>query len=237
MAVLPKEISPEPRILATIEIRFDLLPDITNFVLLLVSNFSNLLPKVSGRRIPPHLALLPNARFAGEFVFSNDEFNLSVGRFSLSLENAKEYPKWDQFYSMLQKCLNIFFELKVTHKINRVGVRYGNVFSVFEAQSILKHNSLLSSTQYTEQLISLATNLKKDDLEIVLQIASNAAVAQNDKMVNGSLIDIDISKSNLVEYNLDTILKLIDKLHTEVKILLFENLLNEEYLKTLKIKY
>jgi uncharacterized protein (TIGR04255 family) len=70
----------------------------------------------------------------------------------------------------------------------------------------------------------------------MLQIANNATVNRNKKIMTGSVIDIDVSMSNPKLDILNAISDIITEVHEEEKILFF-SLLNTEFLAQLTPEY
>ena len=223
---LPKAINPQPEITATVEIRFTSDIEKSKILELVYPKFATILPGISNRK----KNILSNVAFSGDFTLSNGVINMSAGNVVVSFENVADYPLWEVFFSKITECLSLFLELKIIKNINRIGVRFGNLY-----ENVLGLNELLNSMPSlnmegfdNEQMVINHTALHKNEHIFYIQLINNANLSRNDKVKNGAVIDIDASYSKEdIKPDLSMLINTIDILHNEIKEILFHKLLKK----------
>lgn len=232
---LPVEISPNPLVISTVELRFTSTLNEESVLPTIFPIFSKELPSLSNSKIPRELANSDEVfKYSPDFTLSNESYSMSISNRVISFENVNEYTLWDNYFSFIKKQLKTLFELNIITTIERIGVRYGSIFDDSFDQ-ILRFNPTFSIDGYDESLVHNRTEFKKNNITLTLQIAKAAKIIRNSKTQIGTLIDIDASYTNGPEFK-DDIFQLIDELHTAEKTLFFE-LLQPDYLKNLNPKY
>jgi uncharacterized protein (TIGR04255 family) len=238
---LPNKIDPNPLLTSTVEIRFDSslnqVAVLKTFYPIFGIKYSNL---KEATNMPKELKT-SNSLFdyTPDYVFSDKDYSVSVGRNVISFENVGTYHLWPNYFKMICENLNLLESLSIIKSVQRIGVRYASFFWEKTAESkILKYKIGFGHTGYTESLQLYQTNLKRDNTNLLLQIAPSAiANNQSGTPHQGFLIDIDASaegKGNLVIGT--KLFEVIDRLHTEEKELFF-SILDEDFLKSLNPEY
>jgi len=235
---LPKEISPNPLIISSIEVRFISDLDEANVLGTFFPVFSKELEKLSTGKIPSKIRKVQeHLKYFPDYTLSNNKYSVSFSNKAILFENVGEYTFWDNYFDFVKKQLTKLFSLKIIKKIERIGVRYASILKQEEnLNNILKHYPVFSINGFDEQLVLIRTDLKKNKNNLHLQIARNAKTELNGIVKNGLLIDIDASNSNIIEQDDEIVFKIIDELHSDEKSLFFE-LLTPTYLSKLNPKY
>lgn len=234
---LPIEISPNPLVTSTVEIRFISELEKPKLLPLVYKKFQNDLPNLNENTIPIQIkALDPLFKYSPDFILSNNDFSLSFGINVISFENVADYKLWSNYYPFIVNCLKDFFELGIVKFVERIGVRYASVFDHTEKISdVITSIPSLSINGYEQKFGLYRCDLVKDDVNLHLQIADNVKVTKNNKFLSGSYIDIDAFFSQKIEPD-ENVFTNIDKLHTQQKEVFF-SLIKKSFLDTLTVKY
>ena len=237
---LPSQISPNPLINSMIEIRFESSLSQEEVLPTLFPIFSKDFPKLKERRIPIAIKEQDiDLRYAANYVFSNEKYSIFIDSNVIGFENANnDYQLWTNYFPIIKENVNTLMNLNIISKIERIGVRYSSLFENINSFSdILKIDIQFPYPDYAKSDYVFKTQLKKDNIILLLQLVQNATVKQNDKSRTGILIDIDASISDDIENSTnEQIFHLIDQLHYEEKKLFF-SLINESFLATLNPQY
>jgi len=232
---LPKQISPNPLIISTIELRFVSDLDDNNLLQTFFPLFSETMPKLTPNKIPKDLRNSQEQfKFAADYTFSNDTYSVSISNKSISFENVSEYTLWDNYFSFIKNQLSKIFNINIIKKIDRVGVRYGSILPN-DIGSILKKEPSFSVENFIGNFTQFRTDFKKDDINLHLFLAKNIKVERNGTIKFGTLIDIDASTSNNLLADI-SIFRIIENLHSEEKSFFF-NLLHSDYITKLNPQY
>lgn len=234
---LPIEISPNPLVTSTVEIRFISELEKPKLLPLVYKKFQNDLPNLNENTIPIQIkALDPLFKYSPDFILSNNDFSLSFGINVISFENVSDYKLWSNYYPFIVNSLKGFFELGIVKFVERIGVRYASVFDHAEKISdVITSIPSLSIEGYEQKFGLYRCDLVKDDINLHLQIAENVKVTKNNKFLSGSYIDIDAFFSQKTEPD-ETVFTIVDKLHTQQKEVFF-SLIKKSFLDTLTVKY
>jgi len=235
---LPIEISPNPLIRSTVEIRFSAKIERTKLFSAVYPSFASTFPIFEENKIPKEIRnLRSELKFSPDYILKNDDFTLSFGANSISFENASEYKFWRVYFPFIKHQLEIFFSLNIIDRINRIGVRYASIFGDGKKiDDILQLSTALNIDGYNQTFVSMNNIYKKGNYNFRVQLADNAQLIKNNKPLSGAYIDIDGSYKG--ELQPDTnIFNLIDEIHTEGKNLFFLKLLKPSFLATLNPKY
>ncbi|HKC69732.1 MAG TPA: TIGR04255 family protein [Bacteroidia bacterium] len=240
---IPKEINPNPLLSSTVEVRFNskiLSEDILTTVFPLISkNF----PKVKDlAKIPGILGKTTTTatlNFSSGFVFANDKYSMTVSPTSIAFENIAGYQYWDNYFPVIKENLEILSHAIQWDELTRIGLRYASLFENQESTlEALNLNTTGDFKGLTQELQAFRTIYSKGDINLLLQVAKNATVRKENKNVSGLYLDIDASvDKNLSKKTNEELFSLINTLHTELKELLFNNVVKAEFLKKLNVKY
>jgi uncharacterized protein (TIGR04255 family) len=234
---LPIEITPNPVVISTVELRFNGEKSSEEILMLISDSFRGELPFLSKTGIPNELKSNPQFSHAADYSLSSDTLKMSFSDKVLSFENLVEYPLWLNYSTSVYKNLHRFFELVPIDTVTRIGVRFGSVLQGFESfQEVLMVKPSLQVKDFEEVLLeNMTSHFKSDDLWLRLHISNSVRVNKPGVDITGVFIDIDASYSNHVASKEDREV-IIERLHTAQKTLFF-SILSEECLKKLNPRY
>lgn len=232
---LPNEISPNPLVSATVEIRFDDPEEHESLLSLvypvLVGDFPFFKDELTFDSIS-NIAI-PDPDFAYEYTFKNDKYSISVGKNVIAFENLNGYHLWENYLNLMKKnILAIRSKIKI-NSIQRIGVRYISLFeNENELNKILEHSSDFSIEGFLQQRAFVRTTYKKDEITAVVQIGQQVEIEKDNHRLKGLLIDIEAFKTTGPDHdNMDneSLFSIVTELHTVEKTLFF-SLINKQYL-------
>jgi uncharacterized protein (TIGR04255 family) len=236
---LPKKISPNPLISSTVEIRFQSSLTEEEVLSRFYSIYHSDFPAVKDgnqrdlKRVDPK-----QFEFSADYTFQNEEYSISVAKNLIAFENIGSYHLWSNYFEVIKKNLSLLIGSKIVDSFIRVGVRYASFFEgAGKANEILKNALEFRHAGFEESLRLHQVSLKREDVNLYVQIAPFASVQILNSDKTGMLIDIDASTmlgNRLFEE--DLLFEKINSLHEEEKILFF-GLLNEKFLKSLNPEY
>ena len=227
---IPTKINPDTIIEAVVDLRFNLQSNISSSALLgmlytkLKDNYAA--PKsLPINQIPEVIRdSEPNLRFKPTEQIESDNFIIQLGKGVLVLINKttkNSYVGKDKFLGEVAKTLEWFTENAPIKNYTRLGIRYIDFFSfnIFD-------ESELKATLVGEPLNKVGLNmniLDEGDFKKTLQVTNNGIINKNNKVLQGSIIDIDTYRDlpEGFEKDLD-ISELLSKAHTEGKELFFK---------------
>lgn len=234
---LPIEISPDPLVISTIEIRFVPKIEDANLLPLVYKHFQELTPNLEQSKIPLQIKKSDkNFQYAPDFSLNNNQYKFSFSNCVLSFENISNYSLWNNYFSFISNVTNTFINLNIIGNIERIGVRYASIFNeITSVQAVFNFDQKINLNGYNEIFEQFKTNLVKEDINFLVQIFANAEANKAGNFKKGVCIDIDASVTppNLP---VDQVLNTIDRLHKEEKIVFF-SLLRQEFLNSLNPKY
>ncbi|NLT52259.1 MAG: TIGR04255 family protein [Ignavibacteria bacterium] len=238
MKKLPIEITPNPLISSVVEVRFLSELKTEDIIKNIFPIIGDIFPNVINTDLPRIMKNDPKLKYTPDFIFSNNEYSISIGTNIIIFENIDTYHLWDKYFVLIKQILEKIEKLHFINKIERIGVRYISLFEPkFKITEIMNLKFLIPSIDYKQTNSFLQTELLKENMKLVLRIAENGNVTKGIKTYRGLFVDIDASQEYDLPNSLNkNLLNIIDKLHYEEK-LLFYFLLTETFLATLNPKY
>ena len=237
MNKLPKKISPCPIIEAIFEMRFDSeLPEDAIFGVL-YSKFRNKYKKVE--QLP--ILQLPqvvraqdqNLIYVPHYKLSSGNTIIQIGPKVFSLANVGEYVGWDEFSEQIQRAHKEVEDTKVVSNLNRVALRYINIFEDINILTTTNFKAYLGEVKLNNEKINFSAEMPSKKSISQLKIINSAEAIISGRQIKGSIIDID-SVVNPKDFN--SFLSAIEYSHTEEKAL-FYKVLGEQFIKTLNPEY
>jgi uncharacterized protein (TIGR04255 family) len=240
---LPQVIDPCPIAEAVFEVRYSsTLPIDAVFGVVyqkISKHFSGIIPQELGAmQLPLQIRRTDqNLKYQAYYSLRKNSLTLNIGPDVLTFGALRPYIGWNKWFAFIQAVLDDALVSGAVHLVERIGLRYINVFS----EPILK-NTTVNIQIDTNTLEVEPTNFRTEIVDSgfikVLQIGNEIGVTENNETRKASLIDIDCLypcnmsieefKSNYREIMVDA--------HDREKILFF-NLLKPDYLDTLNPIY
>lgn len=237
MGPLPSNIEKCPIAEAIFEVRYSSeYPDDAIFGVLYAAVQSFFTPK------PAPLAILqlpeavrerdPNLKYQPYHRLLNENLSLGIGPRVLTFANSHPYKGWEAWSNFFYDVLSAIEETKALNKVERVGLRYINVFdgNIFDK---IKLEVNINDQKLTDESTNLRTEIIDDKWIKVLQVGNAIAIEKEGKIQNGSVIDIDCLYNIDDEDFFSSHREIIETGHVKEKELFF-SLLKQSFLDTLK---
>ena len=234
---LPKEISPNPIVISTVEVRYKSEISSQKLFPIVYNLFREVLPEFEQISLPVELKESnPNLKYNPDYVLSNEKYKLSFSDCVISFENQNSYQLWTNYSKFITESINKFFSINHINFIDRIGVRYASVLDKTEdVNQVLNFNPSINSDIYKQNFEHFSTKLSIGEISLFLQVYQNAQSTKIGNKISGVYVDIDASQ--IGEFKPDNqILDIINNLHLEEKKLFF-SLLKPEFLKSLNPIY
>lgn len=126
-------------------------------------------------------------------------------------------------------------ELSIVGRVVRLGIRYINYFE-FDIHEKINLRLMLKDELLQSNQAMIRAKIQDGQFINTLQIANNATVAAEEKIMEGSIIDIDTHLDKQIEDFFANMQNLITEGHETEKRLFF-SLLKDEFLETLNPEY
>jgi uncharacterized protein (TIGR04255 family) len=217
---IPAKISPCPIVDANIGISFE--PNIINDAVFgivfkaLQGEYPNVTP-LSILQVPEEIRCKdPNFINQPHYKLSNNKFSLLIGPRVVSISSPEKYVGWNVFLKEVGNVFNKIKKTKVIKEVQRLGIRYINFFdfNIFE-NIVLGVN--IGGKPLESKNTFIRAEIPCDDFLSVLQITNNATMGIGDKIVTGSVIDIDTFTTNNLNNFFSSYHDLVMKGHEEEK--------------------
>ncbi len=238
MKTLPKKLRKTPIHTVSFELRFqsDIPRDAIfgvffNLVRDKFSDFSNLpimeLPDTV-RQNDPSLKYQPYYRL------STKEYILQIGP-NVILVHPVSYISWLSLFEEVKYLLKKIWDIQAVTKIDRVGLRYVNIFPASDISSKIKLEIQFLGENHYSQNLHFRTMISKGIFNTIVLIANNASFILEDKALSGSLIDIDtfFEQSQL---DIDSLLESVDESHKLIKTMFF-SILHDKFITELEPEF
>lgn len=178
----------------------------------------------------------PNLKYQAYHQVSKDNIILKIGPRVLTFVNSSPYEGWGKWSNLFYDVLEKIMETDVINRVERVGLRYINFFNdnIFDK---VKCKINLINTEINTESTNLRTEIIDNNYIMVVQIGNSVDFQINNKILKGSIIDIDClynPESNIVSF--EKYKNIIEEAHNKEKELFF-SLLNDSFLGDLNPKY
>lgn len=178
----------------------------------------------------------PSLKYKAHHQLEKENYLLGIGPDVLTFSARRPYTGWSNWSEFFFLILKNAFETNVISKIERVGLRYINVFNDSILEKI-KCQIKINNRILAEESTNLRTEIIDDGFTLVLQIGNSVSMKKENQLINCSVIDIDVlhdiknTKVFLANYE-----EVIKTAHTKEKNLFF-SLLNEPFLNEFNPNY
>lgn len=180
--------------------------------------------------------------FEPYYQFTNKKFVVELGPKIFYINYLRKYESWNVFYEEIKKAFDSIYKSGRIKRITKISIKYLDFFkstNIFDKIKI-NVNYKKENDNYNGEITDfLADNrqlfIKKinkiSDYVITLLIQNNFNLEIKKKPVNGSIIEIEISKDNIpLKLSSNDLYRFIDELHIIQKSIFYE-MLNENFLK------
>ncbi|GAB4000103.1 hypothetical protein GCM10028807_52060 [Spirosoma daeguense] len=236
MNLLPKEITPNPLLNSSVELRFvnEFSAEFINEILpkSLKQNFD----MERDNNSPQSRVLDPN----DSVVFKNEAFMIIVDKKSVIFENAKHYQLWDRYFPFIKAATNAITP-NIQSPLERIGIRYVSFFAKSDNQKMMLKKPFLMIEKELGEIKDAgfygSYAFSKGKFNCYIQFGSGLKLPGEKTIKKGCVIDLDLSvEDDLPNVDSDAIFTVIDELHTEEK-KLFLLVLNDDFLGSLNVIY
>ena len=161
---------------------------------------------------------------------------LQIGPKVFSIVNIGEYCGWDLFYENILKAFGTISKLNIVERVMRFGLRYVNVFEKFDIFKQSDFKAVLKDKPYEDVKADISIELPSGDYIHKFKIVNHAKITVENKNIEGSVIDIDISYEKQTDMFFKNMNEIIETSHIEEKKIFF-GLLKQSYINSLNPKY
>lgn len=161
---------------------------------------------------------------------------LNIGPDVLTFSKHKPYVGWQSWSDFFYEVLDTVFNTGVVAKVERLGLRYINVFNdnIFDK---INCDITINTQKLTDESTNLRTEMNDGGYSKNLQIGNNITLVKDNKPFNCSVIDIDVlynikdSQMFFNDYH-----EVVEEAHLKEKELFF-SLLNPSFLEKFNPNY
>lgn len=178
----------------------------------------------------------PNLKYHAYHKLVNGNFVLDIGPRVLTFRNIPPYEGWTQWSKFFYSVLGSIEQTKVLDIIERIGLRYVNLFNgnIFNK---VKVDVNIDNKTITDASTNIKTEILDEKFIKILQVGNSVNMVKDGKMINGSIIDIDCLYNVSGSLNFfDNYHEIIEDAHNKEKELFF-SLLEDSFLQELKPQY
>jgi uncharacterized protein (TIGR04255 family) len=239
MKRIPLQISPNPVVEATLELKFESAVPVGTIFGIIYSKFQATYPQTSPLpilNVPEEIrAADPNFRHQVLYKLSNAVYDIQVGNDVIAIHSNKGYVGWNAFYEEISKFFAAIVESKVVKKPLSLTIRYVNFFNIDIFPEIDFELRLFNKNHKSPNLTIRSERLENGLIEILhVSNAANMQIAPND-FRPGSLVDIAV-----IDNNIDNVFadypEIANCIHTREKNLFF-GLFKNKFIESLSPVY
>lgn len=178
----------------------------------------------------------PLLKYQAHYVVDIGDVTIRISLASVSVAIKGIYKGWKWYYTFVKEFIETLQGLKLINSLERLGLRYSSFFPE-DISDKIRVNIKISDNDFKQAKNYVRTEWNESDTTYILQISNNVILNENEKHINGSLIDIDVSKS----FDQSTFLikdyeALLVRFHESQKKIFF-NILKPEFLDSLQPEY
>lgn len=244
---IPKKIKKCPIIDAICEIRFSTDTPV-NAVFGVIYNILNKDLKDFSRPVNLPISQIPenirendqNLRYQPCQRLEKGNIGINIGTRVMIFTNQKPYTGWDIWEKSILEITNSLVNNNFFSEIERISLRYVNVFADTNISDIAHFNVNLGDISFNNSKpITFRTELNEEGITTILQCCNNINIFINTEKLNGAIIDITKFQATSIKTG-DTakaeITEILRNLHEKEKEL-FYRLLKDDFVKKLEPIY
>lgn len=136
----------------------------------------------------------PGLKFKPHYKIENERFIVQIGPDVLTVSSKMPYPGWGIFESQVFYILEKVIKRRIISKVLRLGHRYIN----FLPGNILPELNMefsVCNSLYDTLETAIRTEIKDGEFTNTLQLSNSVILEKDDKLLKGSIIDIDTYRS------------------------------------------
>jgi uncharacterized protein (TIGR04255 family) len=176
---------------------------------------------------------LPNIQISGESQFMDDTLSIKFNPNSVVFNSNGQYKLWGNYFAKIKLGISAFYELNLFESIQRIGIRYVNVFEDADIFKIVKEHFKVEIPTVNTKNTHIKTELVEESFKAILNIG-NGSLMQGNKLV--SVFDIDVIMEVNKKLSKEELETAIDFAHLKETEIFFGNI-RDEYLRQLEPKY
>lgn len=236
---LPKKIDPCPIVESIVEIRFQpsVPPDaVFGLIFNQVKSIYGDVRKLPILDLPePIRSHDKNLLYRPHHRLRNDQYDLNVGPRVISLIKKEPYIGWDTYSKDIFNLLQQVSKLGVVKSIERLGLRYINFFDtdIFNKVDL---KLLLGDKDFIKRDTYIKNTYEESGIQIILQLGNNVNYNKEGRIKTGSLLDVDMSKTNLDSSFISNPSEILNRMHNKEKEVFF-NILQDNFIQQLNPEY
>ena len=137
----------------------------------------------------------PNLQYKVYYRFTNQDLTMSIGPRVIAFSNVNNYIGWDKWSSFFIEILEDIFKLELVNRVERLGLRYINVFENTIILDKLKLNMSIEGEALAGYPTNIRTEIPDNGITKVLNINNFVTVKSEKRSAQrSSVIDIDCLK-------------------------------------------
>jgi uncharacterized protein (TIGR04255 family) len=188
-------------------------------------------------KLPPEILSNDiNLRYKPHFRISDENTIIQIGPRVLTVSSYPNYEGWEIFSEKIISLLNSIKMLDIIESINRIGLRYINIFDENIFTDVINVKITNDNNDFSSENLLIKNEIIEGDYTKIIHLSSKATLEHNSKITTGSLIDIDISKNKSLDEFLQNIKNELNKIHDIEKKEFFQ-LIKNEFLPKLEPEY
>lgn len=177
-----------------------------------------------------------NLKYATYYIFEKGRYLVNVSPQKISFSNKGFYTGWEDYFNFIVEIYESLAPLLDKWEFDTLSMRYIDFFKeidIFDNINIKIELPEVLSSKIKEDSKSYATDFKMDEnITVKLQIGNNLSLKAEDKVENGSIIDIDVFLNKIINNYKES----LNVLHNTTKSTFF-NILNTKFIDELEPEY
>jgi uncharacterized protein (TIGR04255 family) len=151
---------------------------------------------------------------------------------------ADRYVGWEMYFQTISDIINVLFDKRAIRDFNRVSIRYISEFKNIDIYQGIKGTIDISGTGLKLDNSILRLTDESNNLKIYVALTNKAKriSPQEQKIIEASLIDINIYENFNPVSDLDILRSKLTQIHTKQKEVFF-GLINDDFLDKLNPEY
>lgn len=178
----------------------------------------------------------PNLLYKPHHRLKKSNFLFNIGPRVLNFVNTEPYEGWKNWSEFFYNILGNIKEINVMNEIERVGLRYVNLFNDIILDKVKVKLDIIDRS-LDDESTHFRTEIRDENSIIILQLGNSVNIEKDDDVIHGSIIDIDcINNIEDNDYFWKNYKDIIENSHSKEKKMFF-SLLEESFIQKLEPVY